>query len=118
MTVELHFFRLDRNNKEKESADRRAKEVVKQNSNESKSLTKFAADIVGNGDNGIVGPFESAQKSFIGGQVIPLVAGPFGEVNKEFEKVLKTLALLWPLAKTGCRFLHWATLIEREELLF
>ena len=41
--------------------------------------------------NRIVGPFESAQKRFIGGQVIPLVVGPFGEVNKDFEKVLKTL---------------------------
>eukprot|EP00956_Cyclotella_meneghiniana_P016154 scaffold25389_cov71-Cyclotella_meneghiniana.AAC.3 len=50
------------------------KEVVNQYSNKFKSLDKqYAADIVlGNGDNGIVGPFESAQERFIGGQ--PLVA--------------------------------------------
>ena len=47
---------------------------------------KYAADVVGEGDNGIVGPFEAAQGRFIGGQVIPLVAGAFGEVNKDFEK--------------------------------
>ena len=62
---------------------------------------QYAADIVGNGDNGIVGPFESAQKRFIGGQVIPLVVGPFGEVNKDFEKVLKTLARLAAAGEDG-----------------
>eukprot|EP00956_Cyclotella_meneghiniana_P017394 scaffold28306_cov69-Cyclotella_meneghiniana.AAC.3 len=83
-------------------ADRRANEVVNQYSNKFKRLDKqYAADIVGNGDNGIVGPFESAQKRFIGGQVIPLVVGPFGEVNKDFEKVLKTLARLAAAGEDG-----------------
>ena len=104
--------RLDHNNKETKPADRRANEVVNQYSNKFKRLDKqYAADIVGNGDNGIVGPFESAQKRFIERQVIPLVIGPFGEVNQDFEKELKTLS------RTGCRFLHCPTLIEREELL-
>eukprot|EP00956_Cyclotella_meneghiniana_P025104 scaffold51625_cov50-Cyclotella_meneghiniana.AAC.1 len=47
------------------SSNCRAKEVVNQYSNKFKKLDKqCAADIVGNGDNGngIVGPFESAQK--------------------------------------------------------
>ena len=94
--------RLDHNNKETKPADHRAKEVVNQYSNKFKRLDKqYAADIVGNGDNGIVGPFESAQKRFIGGQVIPLVVGPFGEVNKDFEKVLKTLARLAAAGEDG-----------------
>lgn len=51
--------------------------------------------LVGNGDNELVGPFVSAQKRFIRGHVIlPLVVGPFGEANKDFEKVLITLAWL------------------------
>eukprot|EP00956_Cyclotella_meneghiniana_P007694 scaffold10316_cov71-Cyclotella_meneghiniana.AAC.10 len=67
-------IRLDPNNKETKPADCRANEVVNQYSNKFKRLDKqYAADIVGDGDNGIVGPFESAQKRFIGGQ--PLVAG-------------------------------------------
>ena len=81
-----------------------------------------AAGIVGNGDNGIVGLFESAQKRFIGGQVILLVVGPFGEVNKDIEKVESfenscSFESWQPLVKTGCQFLHCTTLIEREELL-
>ena len=40
----------------------------------------------------VVGPFEAAQKLFIGGRVVPLVVGAFGEVNKDLEKMLRTLA--------------------------
>eukprot|EP00956_Cyclotella_meneghiniana_P027992 scaffold64216_cov67-Cyclotella_meneghiniana.AAC.1 len=94
--------RLDHNNKETKPADRRASEVINQYSNKFKRLDKqYAADIVGNGENGIVCPFESAQKRFIGGQVIPLVVGPFGEVNQDFEKVLKTLARLAAAGEDG-----------------
>eukprot|EP00956_Cyclotella_meneghiniana_P024218 scaffold48318_cov51-Cyclotella_meneghiniana.AAC.2 len=92
-TVELHFQVMH---------SLRAKEVVNQYSNKFKRLDKqYAADIVGNGDNGIVGPFESVQKRFIGGQVILLVVGPFGEVNKDFQKVLKTLARLAAAGEDG-----------------
>ena len=52
--------------------------------------------------------------------MIPLVAGPFGEVNKDFEKVLKTLARLAAAGEDGMSIspLHCATLlIEREERL-
>eukprot|EP00956_Cyclotella_meneghiniana_P020255 scaffold35458_cov37-Cyclotella_meneghiniana.AAC.4 len=94
--------RLDHNNKETKPADRRANEVLNQYSTKLKGLDKqYAADIVGNGDNGIVGPFESAQKRFIGGQVIPLVVGPFGEIHKDFEKVLETLARLAAAGEDG-----------------
>ena len=40
----------------------------------------------------MVGPFEAAQKQFCRGQVVPLCAGWFGEINKDFEKVIVTLA--------------------------
>ena len=52
--------------------------------------------MVGDGNNGIVGPFETAQSQFIGGQVIllVLVIAAFSEVNKDFAKMLKTFAKL------------------------
>ena len=89
--------RYDHNHSELKPADCRARDITSQYSRKFKMLDrKYAADVVGEGDNGIVGPFEAAQGRFIGGQVIPLVAGAFafGEVNKDFEKVLKTLAKL------------------------
>ena len=52
----------------------------------------FAADIVGNGENNFVGPFQAAQSRFYRGQIIPLCAGWFGELGEDFEKVIKMLA--------------------------
>ena len=43
-------------------------------------------------DDGIVGPFQAAQQRFVGGQIIPLVSGWFGELGEDFEKVIKRLA--------------------------
>ena len=58
--------------------------------------------MVGDGRNGIVGPFEAAQSQFFGGQVIPVVVGAFGEVNKDFEKMLRrTLAKLASSGEDG-----------------
>jgi len=51
-------------------------------------------DVVGDGSSNIVGPFEAAQSQFIGGQVVPLVVGAFGDVNTDFENMLRTLAKL------------------------
>ena len=51
-----------------------------------------ASDIVGDGTNNVVGPFEVAQRRFYRGQVIPLCAGGFWGINKDFEKALKVLA--------------------------
>eukprot|EP00956_Cyclotella_meneghiniana_P011493 scaffold16162_cov71-Cyclotella_meneghiniana.AAC.11 len=78
--------RLNHNNKETKPADHRAKEVViHQYSNKFKRLDKqYAADIEG-----------------MEIMVIPLVVGPFGEVNKDFEKVLKTLARLAAAGEDG-----------------
>ena len=53
--------------------------------------------------------------------MIPLVVGPFGEVNKDFEKVLKTLARLAAAGGEDGMLsispLHNTDLIEREELV-
>ena len=39
-----------------------------------------------------MGPFQVARGRFHRGQVIPLFAGDFGEINKNFEEILKVLA--------------------------
>ena len=36
-------------------------------------------------------PFQAAQQRFVGGQVISLVSGWFGELGEDFEKVIKRL---------------------------
>ena len=81
------------NNDLNKPPDRRAKEVNSIYRSKFKKLDKkFAADIVGDGTGDIVGPFEAAQAWFYRGQVIPLCAGWFGEINEDFEKVIKLLA--------------------------
>ena len=45
----------------------------------------FATDVVGDGTNGIVGPFETAKGRFYTGRVISLCEGTFGDVNEDFE---------------------------------
>ena len=46
-------------------------------------------DVVGDGTNGIMGPFETAQGCFYQGKQIPLCAGAFGEMNEDLEKVIE-----------------------------
>jgi len=75
--------RYNHNNTNINPADRRAKEVVQQYSRKFQKLDQnYAQEVVGDGRNGIVGPFEAAQSQFFGGQVIPVVVGAFGEVIK------------------------------------
>ena len=38
-----------------------------------------------------MGPFEASQQQFLKGQVIPLCAGWFGEVGRDFDKVVGIL---------------------------
>lgn len=40
----------------------------------------------------VVGPFQAAQGRFYRGQIIPMVAGWVGEIEEDFEKVIKVLA--------------------------
>ena len=84
--------RYKHNNISTRPADRRASEVLSEYRGKFRKLDKqFASDVVGDGRNNIVGPFSQAQGRFLGGQVIPLCAGWFGEVNKDFEKMIGVL---------------------------
>jgi hypothetical protein len=48
----------------------------------------FAADVVGDGTSEVVGPFEAAKKRFFKGTVIPICAGWFGEVKKDYKTLI------------------------------
>ena len=85
--------RYDHNNATTAPADRRANEVTQEYRRKFKRLDEhFAADIVGDGNDATVGPFEAAQQRFYRGQIIPLCAGWYGDVNEDFEKILRILA--------------------------
>ena len=45
----------------------------------------FAAAVVGDGNNNVIGPFENALSQFHGKTIIPLCFGAFGEVNEDLE---------------------------------
>ena len=52
----------------------------------------FAPNVVGNGNDGISGPFQNAYNTFCRGGVIPFVIGAYGETNEDFQEVLKVCA--------------------------
>jgi hypothetical protein len=52
----------------------------------------FAADVVGDGTSEVVGPFEAAKKRFFKGTVIPICAGWYSKVNKDYETLITMLA--------------------------
>jgi len=90
------------NNSTNKSANRRATRITTQCHKKFKKLDKeYASDVVGDGSSNIVGPFEAAQDQFIGGQVVPLVAGAFGDVNTDFGTMLRTLAKLVAAGEEG-----------------
>ena len=92
-TQQPNNTRYNHDNSKLRPTDRRAKGIVKEYDLKFKKLDRvYAPDVVGDGSNGVVGPFEAAQQLFIGGQVVPLVVGAFGDVNKDLEKMLRTLA--------------------------
>ena len=73
-------------------ADRRARVVLGEYTGKFRRLDKkFASDVVGNITGPVVGSFTWAQSAFYTKQVIPLCAGWFGEVNKEFIEVIRVL---------------------------
>ena len=55
----------------------------------------YTPDVVGDGNGGITGPFESAQNQFHCGQVIPLCAGAFGEVNCDFTRLINHQGIMY-----------------------
>jgi len=52
----------------------------------------FAAAVVGDGNNNVIGPFENALSQFHGKTIISLCFGAFGEVNEDLDKVIQCLA--------------------------
>ena len=67
--------RYDHDNEHVSPADCRAREVTLEYARKFKVLDrKYAADVVGEGDEAL-GPFEASQQQFYRGQVIPLCVG-------------------------------------------
>ncbi len=62
---------------------------------------EFAPEIVGNGRNGIVGPFEAIQGQFYRKQIIVFCAGAFAEINENGEKLIKRLAKIAAAGNDG-----------------
>ncbi|EJK69618.1 hypothetical protein THAOC_09106 [Thalassiosira oceanica] len=53
---------------------------------------KFAPEIVGDGTGNVVGPFQTMLGRFYRGQVLPVCAGWFEEINIDFDKIIRQLA--------------------------
>ena len=80
-------------NRSSKPVDRREREVTQSYNRKFKKLDKqFAAEVVGDGSNDIVGPFEASQQRFYRGQVVPMCSGWFGEIGGEFEKIIWQIA--------------------------
>jgi hypothetical protein len=45
----------------------------------------FAASVVGDGNNNVIGPFENTLSQFHGKTIIPLCFSAFEEVNEDLE---------------------------------
>ena len=91
-TFTAYRTRYDHKSTRLPPGERRAKLIGQEYAGKFKTLDRmFASDVVGDGTNNVVGPFETSQGRFYRGQVTPLCAGGFGEINKDFEKLLKVL---------------------------
>ncbi|EJK51514.1 hypothetical protein THAOC_29308 [Thalassiosira oceanica] len=55
---------------------------------------KYAQEVVGDGTNGQVGPFETALGEFYTGNALPVAVGAFSEVNEDASKLITRLARL------------------------
>ena len=109
--------RYQHNNTTRNPADRRASEVVGGYASKFKKIDRlFAAEIVGETDS-VVGPFTAAQSRFFRGQVIPLCAGWFGEINEDFSKIIRTLAKEAAAGDDGVTISPLVNSDKREELL-
>ena len=70
--------RYNHNNQNINPADRRAREIVKDYRHKVRNLDiMFAAAVVGDGNNNVIGPFENALSQFHGKTIIPLCFGAF-----------------------------------------
>ena len=74
----------------KHPADRCAKMFTEGYTRKSKKLEQvFTTDMVGNETQHILGPFERLQHMFYRGQITPLRARGFREINRDFRKSSK-----------------------------
>ena len=82
--------------------DRRANGVRREYSNKFDTLDRtFAYDFPNIGQPGVRGPFDRAQDRFFRGGIIPLVAGPNGQLNEDFSKSIATWAGHAAASETG-----------------
>jgi hypothetical protein len=78
--------RYNHNNQHINPANRRAREIVNQYKCKVRKLDiMFAAAVVGDGNNNVIGPFKNALSQFHGKTVIPQCFSAFGEVNEDLE---------------------------------
>ncbi|EJK51810.1 hypothetical protein THAOC_28987 [Thalassiosira oceanica] len=56
---------------------------------------KYAQEVVGDGTNGQVGPFETALGEFYTGNALPVAVGAFGEVGRKPPPTLSTMSCGW-----------------------
>ena len=83
------------NCQENRHVDQRATKVRRDYKERAGGLDRtHAPEVVGDGTNGQVGPFEAALGRFYTGNVLPFVVGAFGEVNEDASKLITKLARL------------------------
>ena len=77
------------NCQENRPVDQRATQVRRNYKKRAGGLDRtHAPEVVGDGTNGQVGPFEAALGTFYTGNVLPIVVGAFGEVNEYASKLI------------------------------
>ena len=84
--------RYNHNNQNINPANRRARDIVNQYNCKVRNLdVMFAASVVVDGNNNVIGPFKNALSQFHGKTIIPLCFSAFGEVNEDLDKVIQCL---------------------------
>ena len=79
--------------KEQRPVEKKARIVKREYKAKLKELDKkYASDIVGDGTNGVTGPFERSLNRIVTKNVVPLVIGWYGETNEGLDKLLMKLA--------------------------
>ena len=79
--------------KEQRPVEKKAKIAKREYKAKLKDLDKkYASEIVGDGTNGVTGPFERSLNRIVTKNVVPLVIGWYGETNEGLDKLLMKLA--------------------------
>lgn len=118
-TYTLRRSRYNNNNNDTtKPSDRWAKEIVISYSQKFKKLDSiFAADIVGDGSNNVVGrPFEAAQSQFHNKKVVPICVGWFGEINRDLTNSFNASHERRRLPMTERQYRHLSISIGKQGL--